>query len=185
MGCDIHIFAEKKVNNKWVKVEDHFSLDDFNRNYLKKEKGDSPFNWRSYAMFGFLGNVRNYSHSEFLSDNRGLPDDSEYLNEEIDDGYTNKITRKNDLLTDGNYHSYSYLTLKELLDFDYNKIFWDRRIMKQVSPNGWNGACLAEEGEGEHITYRNHLGDWFFTHLNELKKLGNPDEVRIVFWFNN
>ena len=87
MGCDIHIFTEIQKANKWEEeTGDNFSLDKYDRKRLKKKKGRYPFDWRSYALFGFLADVRNYSHCEPLSECKGLPDDSEYLNEEVDDG---------------------------------------------------------------------------------------------------
>jgi len=174
MGCDIHLFVEIKKEGKWTKFEeDYFTLDEFDKKYYKKDKGTTPFDWRSYGMFGFLANVRNYSHSEFLQEYRGLPIDCDLTSEEKED------------IIDSNYHSHGYLLLSELLAFDYNKNFWDRRVTKQVSPNGWNGAALAEEGEGTHPTYKEFLGNFFFTHLEELKQLGNPEDVRIVFYFDN
>ena len=167
MGCDIHSFAERKVNGKWEKVGDHFSLGEWERKYYKKEKGENPFDWRSYSMFAFLAGVRNYDHCEPLSESKGLPTDiSDEVKEEYGDG--------------SDWHSASYLTAKELLDFDYEKEFWNRRVMKIN-----NGASLAEEGEGTVLSYRENLGEFFFLHLEELKQLGNPEDVRIVFWFDN
>jgi hypothetical protein len=175
MGCDIHSFAEVKNRDtgKWEHVTDHFTLDDFDKDWYKKEKGDSPFNWRSYSMFAFLAGVRNYDHCTPISEPKGLPSD---VSDEIKADYVR---------WDGDAHSESFLTLKELLDFDYDQKFWNRRVMKQVSDNHWNGAALAEEGEGTILTYRENLGSWFFTHLNDLKALGEPEDVRIVFWFDN
>ena len=193
MGCDIHSFAEKrnKKTGKWEVVTDHFTLDAFGQEYYNKEKGDDPFDWRSYSMFAFLAGVRNYDHCEPLSEPKGLPDDSEYLNalEEPDwMGYTE--TKKQSIESDSNYHSLSYLTLKELLDFDYDKTFWNRRIYRETyrpdgTVSGGNGASLAEEGEGRIVTYRENLGEFFFIHLEELKQLGEPENVRVVFWFDN
>lgn len=190
MGCDIHSFAEKrnKETGKWEKVENHFTLDDFDKKYLNKEKGDSPFSWRSYSIFAFLAGVRNYDCCEPLSSPKGLPDDSEYLNTIETDWIPE--TKKRGIETDGNYHSLSYLTLKELLDFDYDKTFWNRRIFRQTfredgTVSGGNGAALAEQGEGKIISYRENLGNYFFIHLEELKQLGEPEDVRIVFWFDN
>lgn len=187
MGCDIHSFAEKrnKKTNKWELVTNHFTIDSFDQEYYNKEKGDCPFDWRSYSMFAFLAGVRNYDHCEPLSEPKGLPNDSEYLNT-IDYGETKKQSIESDV----NYHSLSYLTLKELIDFDYDKILWNRRIYRETywpdgTVSGGNGASLAEEGEGKMITYRENLGEWFFIHLEELKQLGEPEDVRIVFWFDN
>lgn len=172
MGCDIHSFAEVKRNNKWEKVNNHFSLDDYDKKYYSKEKGDNPFEWRSYSMFAFLAGVRNYDHCDPLSIPKGLPED---LSDEVKQYY--------EYLKDY-AHSASYLTAKELLEFDYDKTFWNRRITK-TEGNYSNGAALAEEGEGKVLTYRENLGEWFFIHLNELKELGEPENVRIVFWFDN
>ena len=173
MGCDIHSYAEKKVNGKWEKVSDQFSLDEFDKKWYRKEKGDNPFGWRNYSIFAFLADVRNYDHCTPISEPKGLPDDiSDEVKEKADDW-------------DGNGHSHSFLTLKELLDFDYDKSFWNRRVTKQIAPNVWNDSSLAEEGEGKIITYSENLGDWFFIHLEELKMLGDPEDVRIVFWFDN
>lgn len=195
MGCDIHSFAEVKRNGKWEEVKNAFTIGDFEKEYHKKERGDEPFYWRSYAIFGFLADVRNYSHCECITgETRGLPDDSEYLNTPLDEpeefsygGYSHgtATSKKEQYLYDGDYHSHSYITLKELLDWDYDKTFWDRRVTKQTSPNSWNGAALAEEGEGEVVTYRDHLGEGFFEHIADLQALGNPEDVRIVFWFDN
>ena len=59
MGCDIHSFTEKrnKGNNKWEVLE-----------------GLNPFDWRSYSVFAFLADVRNYDHCEPISQPKGLPD---------------------------------------------------------------------------------------------------------------
>ena len=172
MGCDIHSFAEVKSKAKWEKVNDHFKLDDYDKKYYKKEKGDEPFGWRSYSMFAFLADVRNYDHCEPISEAKGFPENaSEEVKKEYDDWF-------------GDAHSASYLTLQELLDFDYDKGFWNRRVTKKTS-YGYNGASLAEEGEGKIITYKDNLGQGFFDVIEELKELGKPEDVRIVFWFDN
>ena len=77
MGCDIHCFAEtkNKETGKWEKVGDHFELDEFDRKYYKKDKGSEVFSWRSYSLFAFLADVRNYDHCEPINEARGLPDD--------------------------------------------------------------------------------------------------------------
>lgn len=187
MGCDIHSFAEAKKNGKWERNEDPIFAE-----------GSEPFGWRSYGLFGFLADVRNYSQITPISETRGLPSDSEWLNSEARHqgprSYWTETpvmieTNYDDIHHDMNYHSHSYLTLKELLDFDYSQTFWDRRISRTTRfPGGGsltNGRALAEEGEGEIISYRDFLSEGFFKELNILCTLGNPDDVRIVFWFDN
>ena len=175
MGCDIHSFAERrnKETNKWEKVEDAFTLDSYDKELMKKDKDEHPFDWHSYSLFAFLADVRNYDHCEPLAEPKGIPKD---VCEEIRSEWER---------WEGDGHSASFFTAKELSDFDYEKTFWNRRVTKQTAPNCFNGASLAEEGEGTVLTYRENLGEMFFTHLEELKALGEPEDVRIVFWFDS
>ena len=154
MGCDIHSFAERrnKDTNKWEVVKDCVTSSDFRREYYKKEKDSSPFGWRNYLTFGFLAGVR-YRNIEPISEPKGLPDD---LSKEVLDEY-------NSLRLDA--HSASYLTLRELVEFDYDK------------------SCTGDDYPNE--TYRDVLNDLFFVHLEDLKTLGDLDDVRVVFWFDN
>ncbi len=181
MGCDIHCFAEVlkghsvittgKGRFRWVMAKNCFT-----DNYDKTKKTDSPFDWRSYGLFGFLGNVRNYSSVPFLSDNRGFPD---AMSDEVSDKYWEY----------GGQHSLSWLLLSELLDFDYDKTFENLRYEESsVGENGCkvvNGAAIALNGCGKLTTYREFLGENFFVNLKELSELGSPDKVRIVFWFDD
>lgn len=148
MGCDIHVQAEKRVNGKWTAID------------------CSIFDWRSYGMFGFLANVRNYSDVPPISEPRGLPEDVDCSNED-------------DWLGD---HSFSWLSTEELLNFDYYQEIEDRRYTEQVGPNTWNGAATAEPGNGIKTTYREFLGKHFFDDLQKLKEIGAE---RIVFGFDN
>ena len=149
MGCDIRSFAEVKRKGNWEKVGDHFSLDEYDKKYYKKDKGENPFDWRSYTMFSFLADVRNRGTLKPICEPKGVPTD---LSEEISDEYDSWYE---------NGHSASHLTLKELIDFNYNKI------------------------SSENETYKDTLGEWFFKHLDELKLLGEPESVRVVFCFDN
>ncbi len=150
MGCDIHSFAEVKIKHKWRKVGDEFSLDDWSKRYCGKEKEESPFGWRHYSMFAILADVRNSGDYEPISRPKGIPNDIcgqiKYEYEEWED----------------DAHSASYLSLKELLEFDFEKT---------LSPDG--------------DSYRKILGELFFVHLKELQALGEPEDVRVVFWFDN
>jgi hypothetical protein len=170
MGCDIHIFTEKlnRSTNTWEQVKESFTDP-----YKGKEKVDSPFDFRNYSIFAFLADVRNYDHCKPLAEPKGVPEDS---CQAIKDSYD---------FWQGDAHSASHHYVRELLNFDYEENFWNRRITKEIAPNFFDGAAVAEEGEGVIISYKENLGEMFFTHLNELKALGNPNEVRIVFWFDN
>jgi hypothetical protein len=152
MGCDIHITYQKKVNNTWIDAY----------------PGGSPLNYRSYALFGFLANVRNYSGITPISEPRGLPEDYE----PDDDDHSLSNLRDN-----VDTHSCSWLSIDELLSFNYDQMTEDRRVMR----NG-NGGCTCEPGEGEKMTYREFLGEGYFEDLELLKEAGVE---RIVFGFDN
>src|ERR1044072_830652 len=165
MGVDITSFAEVKTNGKWIKVDEKIFPE---YNYMSSE----PFGWRSYGMFGFLANVNNYSMVPSIKDVKGLPNDSEWLNDpDLDYCY------------DVGW-ACSYLTLKELLDFNYDKQFEDRRYSKEVAPNIFDGGSTCEPGKGQMVTFREFLGESFFKHKEVLQSLGKPEDVRVVFWFS-
>lgn len=169
MGCDIHSYAEVKKNWKRKKVWDHFFITSkWEREYKKKDKHDIVFNCRNYALFWFLADVRNYSMCTPLWETKWLPKD------------VSKEVLKKSEYRDDDWHSRSYYTLEELLKFDYDTTFRDRRIAR----NG-NFTALAEEWEWEVITYREHLWEWYFRVLKELWELGDPKDVRVVFWFDS
>lgn len=148
MGCDIHSRAERRVGGKWQIIP-----------------GLAPFDWRSYGMFGFLANVRNYSAIPPLSEPRGLPDDAPREDDE-----------------DLGDHSYSWLSIDELLAFNYDQSVEDRRVTRQITPNFSDGGCTADPGGGEMTTYREFLGPAFFEDLDKLKAAGAE---RIVFGFDS
>lgn len=174
MGCDIHSYAEVYKNRKWKQIGDVFPLDDSEKDYYEgKNFSNEPFRYRNYALFGWLANVRNYSCVESISEPKGLPGN-----------VSTKIRQLYEENSD-DFHSTSWFLLSELLAIDYEKTIWDRRIIKQTSPNFINGAAKAEEGEGEHITLKKFLGNSYFKILNILKTLGEPNKIRIVFWFDN
>jgi len=154
MGCDIHSFAEKKdeVGN-WEVIPDF-----------------EPFDWRSYGLYGWLADVRNYSGLTPISKPRGFPSDASF---EVKDDYET---------WDCDAHSASWLSVAELLAFDYDAPCEDRRVSRQIGPNLWSGGETCAPGEGEQTTYREFLGESFFNELDKLKEL---NAERIVFWFDN
>lgn len=91
MGCDIHLYREKKVNGKWI-TADNCAND------------DGAYKGRNYDLFGLLskGVRREYEYS-FIA--RGLPLDSCKEVSECSEQWG----------CDG--HSHSYLTLTELISF--------------------------------------------------------------------
>lgn len=139
MGCDIHsvaIDAEGRAIKGGVWADD------------EDDCPGEPFGWRNYGVFGFLANVRNYSSVPPISEPRGRPDDLKY-----DDD--------SEYLGD---HSFSWLSIEELVSFDYSQEIIDHR----------HGAELT--------TYRKFLGEDFFADLLELQSIGAD---RVVFGFDS
>jgi len=152
MGCDIHAYAERYNGKYW------------------EYAGVEPFQYRNYGLFGFLADVRNYSHVTPLDKPRGLPSELSLDTKWGADKW------------EGDGHSYSWFSLSELLTHDYDKVFWDRRITR-----GNDGAALAKEGEGENVTLRKFLGEDYFRSLQIMLAAGDGDanKVRVIFWFDN
>lgn len=129
--------------------------------------GLRPFDWRQYGMYGFLANVRNYSDVPPLSEPRGLPDDAVMPDD------------REYFLGD---HSHSWLSVEELLAFDYSAQVEDRRVTVQESSGMWNGGATASPGGGETMTWREFLRQDFFDDLEKLKAAGAE---RVVFGFDS
>lgn len=160
MGCDIHIMAERKTaDGTYEAITD-----------VNFTEGQAPFDWRSYGMYGFLADVRNYSAIPPIAERGGWPVD---VSGAAADLY-------NDWGIDA--HSPGWLSVAELAAFDYDRPVEDRRVGRQISPNLWSGAETAEEGQGAMTAYREFLGDAFFA---DLKTLVDAGAYRVVFFFDN
>jgi hypothetical protein len=168
VGCDIHSFVEVRSAGLWTHLVGDVFPD--HADYARSE----PFGEiRNYGVFGFLADVRNYSHSPVIAEPRGLPVD-------VSGGLLAEYDKWG-----GGAGSASWLTVAELRDYDYDQVFWDRRITREIQPGSFDGAALAEEGEGKHLPLREFLGEYFFRTLDDMAKLGDPADVRMVFWFDN
>jgi hypothetical protein len=154
MGCDIHSYAEKKnKDGAWERISNY-----------------RFFEWRSYGVFGFLADVRNYSAVKPISKPRGLPKD---ISKEV---FTKYEMQK------GDAHTASWLSVGELTSFNYEELMEDRRVAVQLAPRAYSGGETTEKGKGIKITFRQFLGEKFFDDLEKLKSSGAE---RLVFWFDN
>lgn len=168
MGCYSQGIAEvyNKLTGKWEKVGDVFDDFKYDGQIPKPLKTDKPFFWQDYDVYAFLANVRNRAGLTPICEPKGLPEDSEYLNSEGPHqsffGPADPV--KVDILGRGN-HSHTWLTLRELLDFNYENDFVDK-------------------SDNTVKSYREALGQRFFEELAALSKLGQPEDVRIIIWFD-
>lgn len=173
MGCDIHMYVERRHNRygggktEWL-CGDYFSiknpLDPECRPVLQELWGD-----RWYELFAVLANVRN-GHGEaaqpYIDLPRGIPDDAtEYVKDEY-------------RLWDDDAHSSSYFTLKELIEFQL-----------EHRPISHFGAHDILEPIIESLKKRaadfNIISEfeWNREWTDELRD--KMDNIRIVFWFDN
>jgi hypothetical protein len=126
MGCDIHFYVEKKIDNSWmpVKADRHSELT--YRNWA--------YSGRDYHLFSYLADVRSYGRGDCLAEPRGLPED-----------VSPEIGRESDEYgLDG--HSHSHFTLEELIAGNsevYNQDFNQHTIPK-----------LKELAQGDHTSVR-------------------------------
>lgn len=108
---------------------------------------EDEFSDRNYDLFAFLANVRNISRIEPISEPRGVLDDFKYTDD-----------------WDLGDHSESWLSIKELEEYDYTKVFKNFR-----------------EG-GVKQTIAEYLQTWYFEELQKMKVRGVE---RIVFGFDS
>lgn len=149
MGTDISWRIERKdAEGKWQKVDD----------------AGIDFGWRSYGYFAFLGcDGRNYSK---VTPVPGIED----------------ISGENPVDADWNPYDgpsgelFKAISIKALLDFDYEQMMEDRRCMI----NGDGGSTCAP-GDGEKMTYREFLGDGF---LDAIKAMAAAGAERLVYDFD-
>jgi len=161
MGCDIHAMIEKKNKLNW---------------WINAGKPEID---RNYQIFSVLTNVRNYDEIPFISNPRGIPEDCcdefEAWSKQWD--------------SDG--HSHSYVTLREMQDFDTEQKFQDRRLITGKDADGRiTSVCRATTGEhfgevGENTVFGLWGSEAWDSLIAQLEKIGPPDAVRLVFFFDS
>lgn len=174
MGCDIHLYVERynEYDEQWEYIyqEEKYRDEPSYENSIDT-KNYYGYKGRNYNLFSILAGVRNGIGIEPISKPRGVPDD---ISPEVS-GCLKRIA------SDG--HSYSYFTLKELLDFDWNRVYddgtnWEDNAIQRVKKR------LKLEPD-DVITYKDLAGDFYDVTLMRLTLLDeNPKNVRIVFWFD-
>lgn len=205
MGCDIHLYTEAKrtVNNelKWVNVDNwriNPYYDKTNPDGESKLRLESVYGERNYSLFSILANVRNHDErNQFICEPKGLPED------------ISEPTKQAAEAWDGDGHSHSYFTLKELKDYvkTMPKIKQCGLVSKEEAkllddevstPTSWCKWASNEfnlvwrEWEVDYnpltklidaIDERKRDEFWIFNKEND--KGERDEEIRIVFWFDN
>lgn len=154
MGTDIHLRVQRKENDKWVWADGIGDTFDWER-----DDGKTFYSDRNYRLFSILADVRNgrgfagvYTGEGFnpIAEPRGLPEDMRSMSgKEVWDAELGE-------------HSYSWLTVKELVDYDWSQEsiiagvihmkayaeYMDKRRWKQyASPPSWAGSVSGYQVE--------------------------------------
>jgi hypothetical protein len=175
MGCDIHLYVERLVEGHWQAVANPDEPDsDQYRNWL--------WDGRSYRLFAILADVRNYDGLEPISEARGLPEDVSEPIRQLASGAPD-------------CHSFTWLGVGELLDFE-----WESRageMTRCVPPEEAEAFrktgtkplnyALASATWPEltwEVTYRD-CASGLLEALERLRALAEPQDLRLVFWFDN
>ncbi|KAH0786254.1 hypothetical protein GPJ56_009931 [Histomonas meleagridis] len=123
MGICIFLHIEHKENKiigcdkdgkpvyedgEW-KCADGYIEDPYSTSEEKELVLDSPYIGRDYHLFAILANVRNDFNNLCISPPRGLPND-----------ISNEVRNEAIKMNDPTFHSHSYFTLKELIDYQKN-----------------------------------------------------------------
>lgn len=194
MTCDIHLFVEvkEKGNSPWKSV-DEWNTED--KDYLHVDYDNKFYKGGYHSTFALLADVTNYQDIEPISKPRGLPTD---ISREL----RTAIRQWGE-----DAHSHSFFTLKELLDFD-----WDKPIQEggYIDNYQWNifyksmktdhpdydlrfphAQSIAESMRKSFTWHKWEIpakacaDDFYNITIPKLKELGKPEDVRIVFFFDN
>ena len=155
MGCDIHLYVEKKVDGKWQ------FQGKLTENDCISFEGPSFYDGRNYNLFAILADVRNCrgfagikTGKGFnpISDPRGFPEDASAECKALVESW------------DCDGHSHSYHTLRQLLNYDWTQsttlqgwcsmVEWERwSRWDRKQGKGPDSYCGMVSGESiEHIT---------------------------------
>lgn len=172
MGTDIHCFVERKMyrrgetdwSGKWISI-DKWTKSSWAILYPERdespvwvvESNDMVFKDRNYALFAILANIRNSENMPYISEPRGLPED---VSEEI------RLQIKY-----GEYHSTTWFTADELLEFNWNQTF------------EYEDETMGGEKFIDSINYM-ECGSAFLDVVKSLVGRKEPSDIRIIITFD-
>ncbi|MED1801822.1 hypothetical protein [Brevibacillus porteri] len=214
MGCDIHLYVEQRTENGWEAVQGinpwiarykAFALNarergeneraaELDRYVVEMETKELwvyegwLYKERNYALFAMLADVRNNYDYKPICQPKGLPGD-------ISDVVGKEAARWEE---DG--HNHSWLTLQELLTYDWDQTTtitgWveknvaDKYRQTGKRPSYWFYDTTNRNNNYEQISwqvkYSEHVQQFLDYGLLKLKQYAcPPEDIRIVFWFDN
>lgn len=215
MGCDIHTHVEYRANAcvgidengnaifrlRWL-CGDYFKTAWYYRDSNKRRLAVVEIcGERNYDRFATLANVRNYGGTPYISEPRGLPEDVTNLVNEDYESYC------------GDAHSPSYVTLKELIEYQSTVKPLKRsglispEAQKELDENGtppreWCQGTTYDDWERREWEVENTVLIPLIEGLKEradklgviykweweekpVESLEKADNIRFVFWFDD
>ena len=233
MGCDIHVYTEVKKDGQWVSTdrwETETNDDGSERVYRPYES--SIYSERNYDLFAILADVRNgvgFAGCDTgegfvpISSPKGMPENASVEVKNVAESW------------DADGHSHSWVTLAELLAYDWTQtttlrgyvtapVYYDWNRYDRKNGNGPEVTCGAffgpnvqevpndimdalitetikdqksprkavEENLGNVFTqaswqrpYYKCAAYFFSIVIPQLLRMGAPEDVRLVFFFDN
>lgn len=191
MGCDIHLYVEKKKKGKWVMAQGLVEDED---GVLNVPYPDRRYTGRNYELFGFLAGVR-CSNNQFF-EAKGFPNNA---SKELKDIYE---------AWDVDAHTPSFLTLAELKEVGWEDMKVKVSGLKQKDELKKLYDTLKTDNPDYNLLYpycqgttyqdyeRFEVGipisfefkEFYREVVDEIAGYDwdcNTEEIRIVFWFDN
>ena len=186
MGCDIHFFVERKIDDKWILC-------------------DSP-SWgigQDYILFSVLGGVRNRWDIKPIKLREGFPSDSTlfYTRDEIFNYHSHNYLYLDEILEfDWNSGFIQEECISKEIYDEWDKKSFPKECCSAVS--GPNVIIIEQEeystdlkfGSEKSVyiyakwndTFKNHCDSFLNEVVEDMKKLdSNPKNVRCLFAFDN
>ena len=181
LGCDIHLHCEYKDDSGWHNCDNHIWNDK-----TESYEFEDLYWGRNYDLFDILAGVRSNEFSR-IDDPRGLPKDMSAKTKEYADEWK------------GDGHSYSYITMRELLQWrDKQTRKWKKLKKKHevIKSSDWYGDYILDDDEYPVYKQEHHMLDYLIRILKtkmdnyiycfeEEDYYNKGDDFRIVFWFDS
>lgn len=180
MGCDIHVFVERKIDGEWQSLDKWEQDDDYC--YVENE----IFSDRNYQFFPFLGDARNSDSIQPIAAHRGTPEVVSAPVKKYMDYYGCDL------------HSKSWISFRELLEADWDQEFNMTRMVKaehakNYRESGWkpdSWCSYTTQKDYESLTWTSTIRSQCVRQLADLQKIykmceGDIDNTRVVFAFDN
>lgn len=211
MGCDIHMYAEKLGDSGWELVNDleQFAYPYSDFSFPEPGYVTTIYHGRNYDLFAILADVRNGGDINCIRHPRDLPDD---VSEELLEMWTQWGTDAHSTsyftlqeLIEFDWGETVYRNESVFVKHIQMDLFSYRRLLRLIRDNSklveaaWkyiNSPTSVTKTEkytdnttvetGADVTYRS-LSPHFFEYTMEklAEMVSDPDDIRIVFWFDN